>query len=606
MVPIESDGHVRRARRTAAWARAAIGATGIVLLLVKPHLLAHPLLGLVGFGVITLTAAVHLYGRRLSWLTLEESLAAIAAILIVGLGNQSVTVLSVLWLAAVASGVMARGGRVHWIGRTVVLVALALPVLREGRLTLEHAGLIVAAVGLLLTIGRLTVELNQLLWQARWDADHDELTGLLSRSAFRARLDSASAASGDRQALSLLMFDLDSFGAVNKTAGHARGDELLASFGQLLDREAGRHGAAGRLGGDEFALLVACDDAPTLAQSLLAALPQNGEDSKRVSASVGIAQAPHDGRDAEALLRAADIALRVAKRATGVGRMSVYSGGSLSGHGNHSARAALRRAIDGSQLMIVVQPIVDLRSGAIHAYEALARFGKDGLGSPLQWFSLADELGEREALELACLREALKLFGRRPAHTSLSVNLSAPALLDRRTLRALDHLPDLTGLIIEVTEETLVHGDSQLSAAMDPLRERGALMAVDDIGAGYSGLSQITAVHPSYLKLDRSLVRGIDTDMGRAALVSALARYAEGVGGLLVAEGMECESELRTLIELGVPLGQGYQLARPGRPWPSVPPTALSTAGASASRTGQTAATRPISARAAAIASSRS
>ncbi len=140
MVPIESDGHVRRARRTAAWARAAIGVTGIALLLVKPHLLEHPLLGLVGFATITLTAAVHLYGRRLSWLRLEESLAAIAAILIVGLGNQSVTVLSVLWLAAVASGVMARGGRVHWIGRTVVLVALALPVLREGRLTLEHAG----------------------------------------------------------------------------------------------------------------------------------------------------------------------------------------------------------------------------------------------------------------------------------------------------------------------------------------------------------------------------------------------------------------------------------------------------------------------------------
>ncbi len=128
------------------------------------------------------------------------------------------------------------------------------------------------------------------------------------------------------------------------------------------------------------------------------------------------------------------------------------------------------------------------------------------LGSPLQWFSLADELGEREALERACLREALELFCRRPAHTSLSVNLSAPALLDRRTLRMLDHMPDLTGLIIEVTEETLVHDDSQLSAAMEPLRERGALMAVDDIGAGYSGLSQITAVHPSYLKLDRSLV----------------------------------------------------------------------------------------------------
>jgi EAL domain-containing protein (putative c-di-GMP-specific phosphodiesterase class I) len=93
---------------------------------------------------------------------------------------------------------------------------------------------------------------------------------------------------------------------------------------------------------------------------------------------------------------------------------------------------------------------------------------------------------------------------------------------------------------------------------------------VDDVGAGYSGLSQIAAVHPSYLKLDRSLVEGIDADDGRAALVGAFVGYAERADVMLVAEGVECESELRTLIELGVPLGQGFYLARPAPPWQTV------------------------------------
>jgi EAL domain-containing protein (putative c-di-GMP-specific phosphodiesterase class I) len=134
----------------------------------------------------------------------------------------------------------------------------------------------------------------------------------------------------------------------------------------------------------------------------------------------------------------------------------------------------------------------------------------------------------------------------------------------------LERTRDLDGLIVEVTEEALVHNAAQLDAVLAPLRERGVQMAVDDMGAGYSGLSQIMAVHPRYLKLDRSLVAGIDADYQRRALVAALASYAERVGSLLVAEGMETEAELLTLIELGVPLAQGFYLCRPGRPWPGL------------------------------------
>jgi EAL domain-containing protein (putative c-di-GMP-specific phosphodiesterase class I) len=455
---IDSDAHVLRARRTAAITRAALGVNGLLLILAAPSRLAHPVLGAIGFAVICATAMTQLLAPRMSWLKVEESLAGAAAILIIGLGNQHVSILSMLWLAAVASGVMARGGRVHWIGRTVVLSALALPVVRQGHLSAEHASLCVASIGLLLTSGRLTRELNHLLGQARDDAENAET------------------------------------------------------------------------------LLLAGDIASRVARR------------SRAGAATGAAAATTPA----------------------VGAQPLTASGATSSHElDQATRQQLAKLIGGDGLSMVVQPIVDLRSGSVHAYEALARFG-DGGESPLHWLGVAQELGERDALERACLKVALELFATRPRNGRLTVNLSAPVLLDSRTLAMFERLRDLRGLIIEITEETLVFSDGELHSAIAPLQARGACLAVDDMGAGYSGLRQITAVHPRYLKLDRSLISGIDGDADRAELVRALAGYSQHVGCLLIAEGIEQPAELRTLIELGVPLAQGYYVARPAPPWPVV------------------------------------
>ncbi len=460
-VPIERDDRILRARRTAARTRIAMGLIGIALIAAQPRLLPYPALGLAGFAIIELTALVQLAAMRVSWLKFEESAAAAAAVLIIGMGDQRVTALSLLWLAAIASGVMARGGRVHWVGSLIVVAALALPVLREQRFTGEYAAVCAAALGLLLTCGRLTRELNNMLRQARHQAERAET--LLLAGDIAARM-------SDRR---------------ERDAGAAR--MMPAQAGETLS------------------------DKETLSDEELA-----------------------------------------------------------------SAREALASLIAGDGLAMAVQPIVDVGHGTVHAYEALARFGQPRRdGSPLHWFSLAQELGQRAELERACLRAALALLAERPPGTSLSVNLSAPVLLEPATMAMLvaagDGLADgLGGLIVEITEETLVGGDMQLLHAIEPLRARGARLAVDDMGAGYSGLRQITAVHPSYLKLDRSLVSGIDGDEERAALVGALAGYSRQVGSLLVAEGVETDAELRTVRRLGVPLVQGFLLGRPGPPWPQV------------------------------------
>ena len=173
-IPIESDDHVLRARRTAAFTRIAMGVIGLLVIAAERSLLPHPAFGAAGFALIALTAGVQVAGPSASWLSVEESLSGVAGILVVGLGSQRVGVLSILWLVAIASGVLARGGRVHWLGRYIVLAALVLPLARYGSLSGEYAAMCVAALGLLLTSGRLTRELNHLVMQARVQAESAE------------------------------------------------------------------------------------------------------------------------------------------------------------------------------------------------------------------------------------------------------------------------------------------------------------------------------------------------------------------------------------------------------------------------------------------------
>src|ERR1700761_14836 len=185
LVAVERDDPIERARHTASVSRVALGLFGIALLLARPEALPLPGAGIAGFAVIVVTALLQLADLRIVWTQVEESFAATAAILIIGLGDERVTAISLVWTVALAAGVMARGGRVHWIGRALVMVALALPIARSAALSLEYAAFCLSLIALQLTAGRLTIELNRLISQARHDAENAETLLLAGENASR-------------------------------------------------------------------------------------------------------------------------------------------------------------------------------------------------------------------------------------------------------------------------------------------------------------------------------------------------------------------------------------------------------------------------------------
>lgn len=216
------------------------------------------------------------------------------------------------------------------------------------------------------------------------------------------------------------------------------------------------------------------------------------------------------------------------------------------------------------------QPIVDLTRGSVVGYEGLARFVPGTSTSPLPWFEAARAHGRVAELEAAALRAAFADRASLPANTFLTVNVG-PDVLDHPEVRdALDGEGSLAGVVIELTEHARVDSYLDLEPALNRLRSAGALLAIDDAGAGYAGLQHLLSIRPDIIKLDRALVASVDRDEAKRALVEMLGTFASRVDAWVLAEGVETLAELETVARLGVPLGQGYYLALPGEPWPEL------------------------------------
>jgi EAL domain-containing protein (putative c-di-GMP-specific phosphodiesterase class I)/putative methionine-R-sulfoxide reductase with GAF domain len=233
--------------------------------------------------------------------------------------------------------------------------------------------------------------------------------------------------------------------------------------------------------------------------------------------------------------------------------------------------SALRKSIqllcEPGRLQSVVQPVVRTSDNVVIGYEALARMPLDPRQPPNWWLDQAETHGLRGRLELACLAAAASL-GDPPADRMLFVNVSPSTLTDPLALQLYDSLP--SRLVIELTEQEAVADYDELRNHLAPWLALGVRFAVDDTGAGYSSLRHVIELQPDFLKLDRELVREVDRDRNRLALIRAVVAFASEVGTSVIAEGVETQAELETLREAEVHLVQGYLLARPGQPWPLV------------------------------------
>jgi diguanylate cyclase (GGDEF)-like protein/PAS domain S-box-containing protein len=414
-------------------------------------------------------------------------------------------------------------------------------------------------------------------------ASHDMLTGLPNRMLLRDRVEQALARRRRTgAALAVIFLDLDDFKNVNDSLGHAAGDMVLQVVARRLDLCIRGRDTATRLGGDEFAVLV--DDlgdesqAVAVAERILAALAEPVRVAERTvepTGSLGIAFAA-DGRDtADDLLRDADAAMYLAKE-RGKGAYAIFEPAM---HAAAVARlelkADLQRAIAADEITLHYQPVVDLRTGEIRAYESLARWTHPVLGpiSPAEFIEVAEETGLIVPLGRALLQQACRqaaVFHRAcrvGAPLRVSVNVSARQLASddlvddvRAAVRDAGIRP--CDLILELTESAIMRDLDLAAARLTELREFGVGLAVDDFGTGYSSLNSIRSFPVDRLKIDRSFVLGLHDPRTRA-----LTEMIVELGGLLemmvVAEGIETQAQARAVLELGCSFAQGYLLQRP-------------------------------------------
>ena len=414
-------------------------------------------------------------------------------------------------------------------------------------------------------------------------AYHDPLTELPNRTLFRDRVGQALLHRRPHGLpLAVLFLDLDGFKAVNDSAGHAIGDELLRQCAQRLRSVMRAGDTVARLGGDEFAALLDDDSrsagALDVAERVLGALSEPFAVAGRsvvVGASIGIAFAT-PGTDADELLRNADLAMYRAK-SVGKGRIEVFANEM---HEELVRRvdveADIRRGLAAGEFFCHYQPIVDLATGYIVEVEALLRWQhpERGLVSPLDFIGVAEDSGLIVPLGRFALQESCRQLARwrRAGYTiGIAVNLSArqiqaPGLVDTVAAALRANAVPASALTLEITENVLVDHDERTIAKIELLRELGVRLAIDDFGTGYSSLAYLRRFPVDVLKVDRSFVSGVGQGGDLDSLTATIVRLGRELGLTLVAEGIEEREQLDALTAMGCHRGQGYLFSRPTTP----------------------------------------
>ncbi|MET8088967.1 bifunctional diguanylate cyclase/phosphodiesterase [Micromonospora sp. NPDC005220] len=430
-------------------------------------------------------------------------------------------------------------------------------------------------------------ELRLVTARSSYEAVHDPLTGIANRAAMLSKGDQSLRQLSHDHPVALLLLDINQFKEVNDTLGHAAGDQLLRLTANRLNALVRPGDLLGRLGGDEFALLLTA--VPVLgdrAAPMAHALRQAREIAERLAAptevagvrmsievSVGVVVAAAGTADLTELLRRADIAMYQAKE--GGGNVAAYDSARDAASTDQLALLAeLREALKvDDQLVLALQPAVDLATGAPTGVEALIRWQHPRRG----WLNPADFIRPVENSEQLgtftryVLNKALGVaagWAREGLDVPISVNLSARSLLDPRlpteiadALRR--HQVPPHRLVLEITETVVMSELEVIDEVLATLRSMGVQLAVDDFGTGFSSLTFLTRIAVDELKVDRSFVIRMADSPEAAAIVRTTVGLAHELGLRVVAEGVETAEQRMALAELGCTSAQGYHFFKP-------------------------------------------
>jgi diguanylate cyclase (GGDEF)-like protein len=433
------------------------------------------------------------------------------------------------------------------------------------------------ATMLIRPLTRSRADLQVRYQEAIADALRDPLTGLGNHRAFQEELDNQiESATRYEVPVSLVLIDLDEFKQINDSAGHAVGDQTLASFGKLVGSVLRKVDRPFRIGGDEFALLLPHTDADAahiVARRLLvSSLQPNARDAKvkPLSFSAGVSSLPNPAASRSQLYTQADTALHAAKRA-GRTEVIVFDPAAEVAATASSTSAAIAEVIEQNLLRPVFQPIVDLATGGTLGYEGLIRPAPPApYADPASLFAAAEESGHVVPLDLACVDAIVAAAAMMPKELFLSVNMSprtieapefsAPTLLN--ILARYDFSPDR--LIIELTEQQPIADLERMRHKLEICRNAGIRLAADDLGSGNSGLRLLSDLRFDMVKVDLGLVQRSSPGAPSSAVVESIVAFASRTGALVIGEGVEHEEQVEQLTQLGVTAAQGYLFSRPG------------------------------------------
>ncbi len=455
----------------------------------------------------------------------------------------------------------------------------------------------------------LAVALDGLLADVRANLDSvstlamfDPVTALPNRLHFRREAERTLRALPNDGQAALFFIDLDNFKAVNDTYGHAQGDQLLAMVAGRLLTVAGHEAGApvvGRLAGDEFTLLFPAMadpvDAARIGSALLAAMiePCNvAGHSVDVGASIGIALSADVGFALTDLMRAADVAMYYAKT-NGRRQYQFYTEALAEQLAVRSQLDSdLRAGITRNELALLVQPQVALADGSVIAAEALLRWNhpEDGLRMPHQFLAAAEESGLIFGISQWSVAKAMQIaadWATQALPIRLAVNLGA------RQMNHADFFPHFRALVtqnkvpmgifeVEVSEDSMMECGDAVIRELAALRSEGARITIDTAGVGMSSLAQLRHLPVDRLKIDRSLIADIATDVRARAIAQAMIGLGHGLGYEVIAAGVETTEQIDILRVMGCDAVQGYAIAPPMaldafEAWRSVPKTRFST-----------------------------